>query len=136
MASTVFWPKVTAPEDKSRQADAQADGQANSQTDQQADGQEQAGQRSTNEQNSLVSASPESTAPASPDQPESDSTAGASQNALEYLTRGNSRTDQEGTLTIEDLMNAQGVRNAGSPSNSANDKEEPDKTPPDDGGAP
>ncbi len=118
------------------QANAQADGQANAQAGQQADGQEQAGQQSTDNQNRTVSTAPESTTPASPDQPESDSTAGASQNALEYLTGGNSRTDQEGTLTIEDLMNAQGVQNAGSPSNSANDPEEPDKTPPDNGGAP
>ena len=118
------------------QANAQANGQANAQAGQQADGQEQAGQQSTDNQHRTVSTAPESTTPASPDQPETDSTAGASQNALEYLTGGNSRTDQEGTLTIEDLMNAQGVQNAGSPSNNANDQEEPDKTPPDNGGTP
>jgi len=108
----------------------------------QADGQEQTGQQSTDEQNRTASASSsESIVPPSSDQSESESTAGASQNALEYLTGGNDRTDQEGTLTIEDLMNAQGVRNAtgaGSPSSSERDDDEvdPDKTPPDNGGAP
>ncbi len=57
---------------------------------------------------------------------------GASQNALEYLTGGNDRTDQEGTLTIEDLMNAQGVRNA----TGAGSQEDPDTTPPDNDGVP
>jgi hypothetical protein len=107
----------------------------------QADGQEQISQQSTDEQNRTASASSsESIVPPSSDQSESESTAGASQNALEYLTGGNDRTDQEGTLTIEDLMNAQGVRNAtgaGSPSSSVRDDEEnPDRTPPDNGGAP
>ena len=124
-----------------RQADAQTDGQANAQAGQQADGQEQAGQQSTDEQNRTASASSsESIVPPSSDQSESESTAGASQNALEYLTGGNDRTGQEGTLTIEDLMNAQGVRNAagaGSPSsNVRDDDEDPDKTPPDNGGSP
>jgi hypothetical protein len=121
------------------QTDAQTDGQANAQAGQQADGQEQAGQQGTDKQTRTASTSPESTAPPSSDESESESTAGASQNALEYLTGGNNRIDQEGTLTIEDLMNAQGVlgtTNTGSPSNSVNDKEEPDKTPPDNGGAP
>jgi len=56
------------------------------------------------------------------DHPGSDSaesTTGASQNALEYLTGGQESTTQatkkqnmEGTLTIQDLINAQGVRTA------------------------
>ena len=120
------------------QAQAQADGQENAQAGQQEDGQSQADQQSTDEQNHTASTAPESIAPPSPDQSESDSTAGASQNALEYLMGDRNQSSQEGTLTVEDLMNAQGVRgatSAGSPSNSADDKEEPDKTPPDDGGA-
>jgi len=121
------------------QADAQTDGQANTQAGEQADGQAQADQQSTDELNRTANTSTENIAPPSSDQSESDSTAGASQNALEYLTGGNGRTDQEGTLTIEDLINAQGVRGATSadlPPNSASDKEEPDRTPTDDGGAP
>ncbi len=99
----------------------------------QADGQEQTGQQSTDEQNRTASASSsESIVPPSSDQSESESTAGASQNALEYLTGGNDRTDQEGTLTIEDLMNAQGVRNA----TGAGSQEDPDTTPPDNDGVP
>ncbi len=116
-------------------------GQADAQADRQADGQEQTSQQSTDEQNRTASASSsESIVPPSSDLSESESTVGASQNALEYLTGGNDRTDQEGTLTIEDLMNAQGVRNAtgaGAPSSSVRDDEEnPDRTPPDNGGAP
>jgi len=120
------------------EADTQTDGQANAQAGQQADGQEQAGQQNTDEQNRTASTPPENTSPPSPDEPEPDSTAGASQNALEYLMRDNTNSSQEGTLTIEDLMNAQGVRKAtsgGSASNdSAGDKEAPDKTSSDNSG--
>ena len=102
----------------------------------QADGQAQADQQSGAGQNRTASTSSESTSSPSPDESDSDSTAGTSQNALEYLM-GNTG-DQQDTLTIEDLMNAQGVRNAttaGSPSNDAlDDEEDPDKNPPDNGG--
>jgi hypothetical protein len=108
-------------------------GQADAQADRQADGQEQTSQQSTDEQNRTASASSsESIVPPSSDLSESESTVGASQNALEYLTGGNDRTDQEGTLTIEDLMNAQGVRNA----TGAGSQEDPDTTPPDNDGVP
>ena len=112
-------------------------GQADTQADGQAGGQAQTGQQSGDDQNRTASTSSESTTVPSPDETESDSTAGASQNALEYLM-GNTG-DQQGTLTIEELINAQGIRNAtsaGSPSNSARDDEEevPDKNPPDNGG--
>ena len=116
------------------QADAQADGQSDGQAQ---SGQAQDGQQTSDEQNRTASASAESSPSPSPDEPESDSTAGASQNALEYLMGNTTPTSQEGTLTIEDLMNAQGIGNAtstGSPSSSANDEENPDKPPPDNGG--
>ena len=130
------------------EADGEADGQADGQTDGQAQngqaqsgqaqsGQAQDGQQTSDEQARTASASAESSPSPSQDEPESDSTAGASQNALEYLMGNTTPTNQEGTLTIEDLMNAQGVGNStspGLPPGSANDEENPDKPPPDNSG--
>jgi len=127
---------TASPVSNNGQADAQDDGQSDAQASEQASGQAdsqaQAEQQSADEQNRTASTSSESTAPPSPDETESDSTEGTSQNALEYLMESSTRTNQEGTLTIEDLLNAQGVRNA----TGADSQEDPDTTPPDNGGAP
>ena len=122
------------------QAGGQTDGQAQSgqaQSGQAQSEQAQDGQQTSDEQARTASASAESSSSPTPDEPESDSTAGASQNALEYLMGNTTPTNQEGTLTIEDLMNAQGVGNStspGPPPGSANDEESPDKPPPDNSG--
>ena len=127
------------------QAGGQTDGQAQNgqaqsgqaQSGQAQSGQAQDGQQTSDEQSRTASTSAESSPSPSPDEPESDSTAGASQNALEYLMGNTTPTNQEGTLTIEDLMNAQGIGNAtspGPPPGSANDEENPDKPPPDNSG--
>ena len=99
---------------------AQADGQADEQADSQADGQTQDSQQSESEQKPASSVSPASATPVSSAETEEESTAGASQNALEYLTGegvqapdstgDESNTVQpEGTLNIQDLLNARGV---------------------------
>lgn len=151
------------------QAGEQADSSADSQAGEQVDGQAQAGQQSDDQQNRTADTFSESASAPSPD--EAKSTAGASQNALEYLMGASSHTsqttdgesenplpelpsltepvpgsgqpaapgsgEQQGTLTIEDLINAQGIGNAAgtdSPSNSVNDEQGTDKNPPDNGG--
>jgi len=122
------------------QAGGQTDGQAQNgqaQNGQAQNGQAQDGRQTSDEQALTASASAESSSSPTPDEAESDSTAGASQNALEYLMGNTTPTNQEGTLTIEDLMNAQGIGNStspGPPPGSANDEENPDKLPPDNGG--
>ena len=72
---------------------------------------------------------------------QADAVTGASQNALEYLMgedtqtdrSANNESDTDDTLTIEDLMNAQGIRGAAgtaSPPGNTNDDEEPVEKPP------
>jgi len=66
--------------------------------------------------------------------PGTDSTTGASQNALEYLM---GEDEQEGTLTIEDLVNAQGIGGASGAAlliGNTNDDESPDENSPDNDG--
>ena len=89
-------------------------------TEGEEDGQSQDGQQSETAEESKESTSPASNSPASSSEPEEESTAGASQNALEYLTGDSIQagdgigTEQdtnqpEGTLSLQDLLNAQGV---------------------------
>jgi len=93
----------------------------------------------------VSNAQPDSSIPDSPNQPKEESTAGASQNALEYLTgedpRAETGEDQpEGTLSIKDLLNAQGIGDStnvaplttGSGDESQADEDKPEK----DGGGP
>ena len=78
-------------------------------------------QQGSESQNQPGSNSAESTTATSTAQLENESTTGASQNALEYLTGGQEQTSQDetmplpgrlqGTLSIQDLINAQGVGN-------------------------
>ena len=119
--------ETQAEEQDMAQADGQdsakADGQADGQADVQADGQAQDGQQTETAEKSVSTAPPASTSPISTADPEEESTAGASQNALDYL-KGKSiqtgedmngetdSTQQEGTLTIQDLLNAQGISNS------------------------
>jgi len=129
-------------------AEGSADDSANSSgqgTDQgQAEG--LADQQSDDEQEAAVSTLPPSTTENAPDEP---STTGASQNALEYLTgedtqRSTGQTmptdpiERGDTLTIEDLMNAQGVGGPSPdlpPEKITNDQQDPDGNTPDkDGG--
>jgi hypothetical protein len=103
---------------------AQAESQAGEQGDGQASGQEQGqSQEGPQTENAQAAATPvpsPETTPVSSPVPEEESTAGASQNALEYLTGetvpATGSTGDEpstgqpaGTLTIQDLLNAQGV---------------------------
>ena len=128
---------------------AQADGQNNAQADGQADGQAQDSQQTETAEKSVSTASPASTSPISTTDPEEESTAGASQNALDYLTGKTDQTGddlkdepditpQEGTLTIQDLLNAQGISNSTgtAPASTNPDQEQqPDEIRPDkDGG--
>ncbi len=128
---------------------AQADGQDTAQADVQADGQAQDGQQTETAEKSVSTPPPASTSPISTVDAEEESTAGASQNALDYLTGGSVQTDdgvkdepdttqQEGTLTIQDLLNAQGTGNSTGTvpaSTSPNEIQKPDEAKPDkDGG--
>jgi|GEM_PF-1255238 len=123
----------------SGQADGQGDGQTDGEGQAQAEGQDE-GQGQDREltetaEKPASSVSPDNTAPISTLSPEEESTAGASQNALEYLTgksvqTGDGSTDepdtgqQEGTLSIQDLLNAQGV---GEPTGTAPSSPNPDE---------
>ena len=150
-----------------------------------------AGQQGGEEQNQASGTPSSSTVPDSFNGPEADAMTGASQNALEYLTGGETQTergtnnetdtgesifeanplpelpslrgtvpenndqqvnlhndtsqpasgqaatadpgDQQGTLTIDDLINAQGIGGAAvvtPPAGDTNDDEQPDETPP------
>ena len=102
------------------QADGHADVQGEGQAGSQDNGQSQNGEQTETAESSTPVVPPASTTPVSPAEAEEESTAGASQNALEYLKSGNVQTtdstdnepdsDQsEGTLTIQDLLNARGV---------------------------
>jgi hypothetical protein len=119
------------------------DGQSDGEDGNQADSQGFAGEQSEEQKNSAEIAISES-APLNPaDEDDVVSTQGTSQNALEYLTgttvtvdnRGTGNTGQapiesEGTLSIQDLLNAQGVGAAVGTtpsSNSSVDEPDPDK---------
>jgi hypothetical protein len=102
-------------------------GSAQEQAQEKAQAQAQSGQQSSNEQQAATS---ESSAQNPSDEAETESTSGASQNALEYLMGDNSQAqpgDQEGTLTIEDLMNAQGVYTVTGGGEKPPDENDPDK---------
>lgn len=102
---------------------AQGSGQEGEQADRQDGEQANDGQISESSERSMSTAQPDSIMLGSPTQPEKESTAGASQNALEYLTgedpgaidgdiNEDGEEQAEGTLSIEDLLNAQGVGNS------------------------
>ena len=101
-------------------------------------GQDQVRQQADTEQAQTSSVT---TAQNPTDETTKESTAGSSQNALEYLTgKGVQNEDTAGdTLTIKDLVNAQGVSvqiDVGSSDGNKSNKEEPDEnTPKKDGGA-
>lgn len=85
--------------------------------------------------------SPAGSDPASPAEPDEESTDGASQNALEYLTGEGDQanegtgtdtgtTESAGTLTIQDLLNARGVgssKGINPASSGPNDEQQPDE---------
>jgi hypothetical protein len=102
------------------QEGAQSDDQGDDHADNQDGEQSQESQQAEPSETSDPTIPPASSAAATPVEPEEESTAGASQNALEYLTGedpraidsaiGEAREDQpEGTLSIQDLLNAQGI---------------------------
>lgn len=103
------------------QGDQQADSKDNGETGEQGEGQAQDGQQSETVEKSVTITPPAESSAALSAQPEEESTAGASQNALEYLKGENAGAGQaadgdadadpppEGTLNIQDLLNAQGV---------------------------
>ncbi len=109
------------------QDSGQDSGQSETQGDQQADGQSEGEtqdvqQTETEQESALPSpTTSDSTSPAA--ETKEESTAGAAQNALEYLTGESTQPSgdtgsevdsdqQQGTLTIQDLLNAQGVDGA------------------------
>jgi len=108
----------------------------------------QAGQQSESEQNRRASPSSANTTPSSSNESNADSTAGAYQNALEYLVGEDipsgaaaqaappSPVESEDTLSIEDLLNARGVSGAtGTEATGTNDEQDSDDNSPDrDGG--
>ena len=127
---------------ESAQGSVQDSGQSETQGDQQADdqneGETQDDQQSEGEQESALPSPTTNDSTTSPAETEEESTAGAAQNALEYLTGENTQhsvdkgneadsEQQQGTLTIQDLLNAQGVD--GAPANPA-DENQVDKTNP------
>ena len=102
------------------QSDNQVSGQDTGQENEKEDGQSQGGQQTETTEADEANTSSASDSPVSSSEPEEESTAGASQNALEYLTgdygpSGDDSgtvqdTDQaEGTLSLHDLLNARGV---------------------------
>ncbi|MDH4020260.1 MAG: hypothetical protein OEU84_11725 [Xanthomonadales bacterium] len=112
------------------QENAQKEGQDAGQGNEQANGQDegqgeegeqsQDGQQAETAEESEENTSPTMDSSALPSEPEEESTAGASQNALEYLTGDNIQAGDgadpeqdsnqaEGTLSLQDLLNAQGV---------------------------
>ena len=102
------------------EGETQTDEQKVAQADGQTNGQTQESQQSESAQKPDSSISLPGATPVSSTETEEESTAGASQNALEYLTgedvQAPGSTDDEsntvqpeGTLTIQDLLNAQGV---------------------------
>jgi hypothetical protein len=135
------------------QQDSQSDGQDSgsnneesaNQGDSQENGQTSDDQQTESPQESVSSTPSENTSPVSDVEPEEESTAGASQNALEYLMEESTQVDDDinsqadtnqsgGTLTIQELLNARGVNNTSVtlPSSSAIDEEQPlEETKPD-----
>jgi X-linked retinitis pigmentosa GTPase regulator len=154
------------------QEDGQADGQEGGQEDGQDDGQDgeqegdqdndqgdsqeggQNNEQAQDEQQTEVpeesdsNIPPSSSDPASPAEPDEESTDGASQNALEYLTGEGGQTDEgtsnepvttqpSGTLTIQDLLNARGVGEStgtNPASNRPGEEQQPDENIPDNDG--
>ncbi len=99
----------------------------------------QAGQQDSGEQDATASTS---TAQNPDNDPLEESTSGTSQNALQYLTEGSVQGDQPAqhesdTLTIEELLNARGVRGGAgtspTPGTSTGQDEPTDKDPDKDG---
>lgn len=113
------------------------DGQNGTQEGANGGAQAQAGQQRNAAQSR--SANPASSS-VSPAEPETDIPDGTSQNALEYLTGGNDQQqspddtqlieDQPGTLSIEELLNAQGVIEATGGVSPSAPKDDPDKDDP------
>ena len=112
-----------ADSQETTQEDGKGESQGETSAVGQNEGQSQDSQQTETEEKPDSADSPSNTLPASPAETEEESTAGAAQNALEYLTGesaqtgddlgGGAETDQaEGTLTIQDLLNAQGVGGA------------------------
>ncbi len=124
--------QAQATQEQSAQAQAAQD-----QAEQEQSSQDQVTQQADAEQAQTLSAT-DVQIPA--DESIKESTAGTSQNALEYLTgKGVQNEDAPGdTLTIEDLVNAQGVSvqiGVGSSDGNKSNEEEPDEnTPKKDGG--
>ena len=120
------------------QGDQQADGKEKGNTGEQGEGQAQNGQQSETVEKSAAVTPPAESPPALSAQPEEESTAGTSQNALEYLKGENTGAGQdadgglppEGTLNIQDLLNAQGV--SGSTTTNPEPPVVDDDNPPDD----
>ena len=102
-------------------------------------------QSSESEQKPSSNVSPVSPIPVSSAEPEKESTSGTSQNALEYLTGEPDHAtgitneeptagEAEGTLSIQDLLNAQDLGDSADPESVATppDKEQiPDESEPD-----
>jgi len=123
----------------SAEADVQQAGQGEGQEAAQADG-----QQAETTQKTAPNIPPAETSPPPSATPEEESTAGASQNALEYLTGDSAHAGDgsdneadasppEGTLNIQDLLNAQGVGSTTGrlpESNEADDKQNSDDNPP------
>jgi hypothetical protein len=113
----------TAETQDSGQQEQQASAEGSEQADGEGDEKSQNSSPAEIVQNPASSVPPASTSPVSSTEPEEESTAGASQNALEYLMEESTQVDDdinnqadtnqpEGTLTIQDLLNARGVDNA------------------------
>jgi hypothetical protein len=124
---------------------ADAASQDSGEGDDQGESDRSFGQQDDKEQDQADTALPESVAGSDPGVAESESTAGAAQNALEYLAGDQQQAppaqvmpagtpSQQGTLTIQDLLNARGV-NGGSgtppPDTDAGEKPPPDDKVPD-----
>jgi len=96
----------------------------------------QAGQQTSREKKQIAGTSPGQNPGKNPSE---ESTSGTSQNALEYLMQDDTQSDQSAqqepdTLTIEELLNARGIRGTsgtGSPSVIRDDEDEPVKKNPD-----
>ena len=121
------------------QEDGQGKTKGNEQEDSQTEDRSQDSQQTEAEEKSSLAEPLTTTSPVSPTETVEESTAGAAQNALEYLTGDNAQSGEEpgnetetgqseGTLTIKDLMNAQGV---GAGTTKPTDEKQVDETKPD-----
>jgi len=119
--------------------DGQGETKGNEQEDSQTEDRSQDSQQTEAEEKSSLAEPLTTTSPVSPTETVEESTAGAAQNALEYLTGENAQAGDdvseegetgqtEGTLTIQDLLNAQGV---GSDITEPVDEKTTDETTPD-----